>query len=880
VALVPGSRLGAYEVVSLLGEGGMGQVYRARDSRLKRDVALKILPDAFAADPDRMARFQREAELLATLNHPNIAGIYGLEQVGGVRALVLEIVEGPTLADRIAHGSIPVDEALLIASQIAGALEAAHEKGIVHRDLKPANIKLTPEDKVKILDFGLAKTLEPALATPADLTHSPTVTSPALTQVGMILGTAAYLSPEQARGRGVDKRADVWAFGCVLYEMLSGCRPFAGATLTEVLAAIVRDEPEWTLLPQDTPPAIRGLIKKCLRKDPGQRIRDIGDVRIEIEDARANQTPDEAAVDDRTRRKALARWVWASLFGVFVVVAALAAATAFRSESRASEMRFEITTPPTGDPASIAISPDGRTIVFVGAAVGASRLFVRAVDSTSARALAGTEGATYPFWSPDSRSLAFFADGKLKRIEIDGGPAQTLANAASPRGGTWNKNGTLLFAPLSTGPIFRVSASGGEPVQVTRFGPGEQGSHRFPHFLPDGRHFLYYWFGTPARGVHVADLDGRENRRLVDSDTAAVYALGHVLFARQGTLFAQDFDPDRLSLSGSPSVVGERVAVDPASFSLGAFAVSSEALVVFRTVGVGRSRQLVWVDRSGRTLETAGDPHDGVNPSLSPDGRRVAIYQTVNGNTDVWILELARHVFTRFTSGDTLENYAIWSPDSRSIVFGSNPKGHLDLYRKPADGVGAEDLLLSTTETKNAFDWSSDGRFILYRAASLETGYDLWALPLQGDRKPFPVVQSRFTDRDGQFSPDGKWIAFQSDESGHFEVYVQPFPGPGARVQVSFGGGAQVRWPRSNELFYVAFDNRLMSVPITSKPDKSLDFGTPVPLFMTNIGGAVQSTLGHQYSVSSDGQRFLMNNLTEAALPMTVVLNWNPNSRK
>jgi Tol biopolymer transport system component len=879
VALVPGSRLGAYEVVSLLGEGGMGQVYRARDSRLKRDVALKILPDAFAADPDRVARFQREAELLATLNHPNIAGIYGMEQADGMRALVLELVEGPTLADRIALGPIRVDEALLIACQIAGALEAAHEKSVIHRDLKPANIKLTPDDKVKILDFGLAKALEPAPAAPADLTHSPTVMSPAITQVGVILGTAAYLSPEQAKGRGVDKRADVWAFGCVLYEMLTGRRPFAGAAPTEMLAAIVRDEPEWTSLPRDTPPAIRGLIKRCLRKDPAQRMHDIGDVRIEIEDA-LGRTPDEAADDERAERKPLARWIWPTLLGVFVVVAALAAANTFRSESRAPEMRFEIATPPTGDPASIAISPDGRTIVFVGATEGAARLFARAVDSTSARALAGTEGATYPFWSPDSRSLAFFADGKLKRIGIDGGPAQTLANAASQRGGTWNQSGTLLFAPLSTGPLFRVSSSGGEPVAVTRLGPGEQGSHRFPHFLPDGRHFLYYWFGSPASGVYVADLDGHENRRVIDADTAAVYTRGHVLFGRQGTLFAQDFDPDRLSLSGSPSVVGERVAVDPASFSLGAFAVSSEALIVFRTVGAGRSRQLVWLDRSGRTLEQAGDPHDGVSPSLSPDGRRVAIYQTVNGNTDIWILELARHVFTRFTSGDTLENYPIWSPDSRYLVFGSNPKGIVDLYRKPADGVGAEDLLLSTTQTKNAFDWSSDGRFILYRAAGLETGYDLWAMPLQGDRKPFPVVQSRFTDRDGQFSPDGKWIVFQSDESGRFEVYVQPFPGPGARVQVSFGGGAQARWPRSNELFYVAFDNRLMSVPITSKPDKSLDFGTPVPLFMTNIGGAVQSTLGHQYSVSSDGQRFLMNNLTEAALPMTVVLNWNPNSRK
>jgi Tol biopolymer transport system component len=863
----------------------MGEVYRARDTKLGRDVALKILPDAFTLDGDRIARFRREAQVLASLNHSNIAGIYGVEDSGSTHALVLELVEGPTLADRIAKGPIPLDDALPIAKQIAEGLEAAHEQGIVHRDLKPANVKVRLDGTVKVLDFGLAKLLDPDGAAvgslnSAGLTNSPTITTPAMTQVGMILGTAAYMSPEQAKGRGADRRSDIWAFGCVLYEMLTGYRAFGGEDVAETLALIITREPDWTKLPRGTPADVLRVIRRCLEQDPKRRLRDIADARLELEAAAHETLPaiPIGAPQGRTRRE---RMLW----GTALAVATLAAAAALVLRARpadqtAPEMRFEIATPPTGDPASIAIAPDGRTIVFVGAAEGASRLFARAVNSTSARALAGTEGATYPFWSPDSRSVAFFADGKLKRIGIDGGPAQTLANAASQRGGSWNQSGTVLFAPLSTGPLFRVSSSGGELVPVTRFGPGEQGSHRFPHFLPDGRHFLYYWFGSSASGVYVADLDGHENRRLIDADTAAVYTLGHVLFGRQGTLFAQDFDPDRRSLSGSPSVVGERVAIDPASFSLGAFAASSEGLIVFRTVGVGRSRQLVWLDRSGRSLEQAGDPHDGVSPALSPDGRRVAIYQTVNGNTDIWILELARHVFTRFTTGDTLENYAIWSPDSRYIVFGSNPKGIIDLYRRPANGVGAEDLLLSTPQTKNALDWSSDGRFILYRAAGLETGYDLWALPLQGDRKPFPVVQSRFTDRDGQFSPDGKWIAFQSDESGHFEVYVQPFPGPGGKVQVSFGGGAQVRWPRSNELFYVAFDNRLMSVPITTKPDKSLDFGTPVPLFTTNIGGAVQSTLGHQYSVSSDGQRFLMNNLTEAAPPMTVVLNWNPNSRR
>ena len=412
---------------------------------------------------------------------------------------------------------------------------------------------------------------------------------------------------------------------------------------------------------------------------------------------------------------------------------------------------------------------------------------------------------------------------------------------------------------------------------MTRFGAQEGGSHRFPAVLPDGRHFLYSWFGSAARGIYLGDTETLEGHRLIEADGSAVYAAGRVFFVRQGTVFAQDFDPKRLTLGGIPSVVGEGVAIDAASLSLGALSAASDGTIFYRT-GYGRGRQLVWVDRSGRLIERAGEPYDGFNPSLSPDGRRVAMQRTVNGNTDIWILELGRHLFTRFTTRETLENFPIWSPDGRYLAFGSNPKGSLDLYRKSANGVGADEMLqASIGNPVNAEDWSSDGRFILFRTASVKTGYDLWAFPLDGDRKPFSIVQTEFAEREGQFSPDGNWIAYQSDESGRFEIYVQPFPGPGSRIPVSSGGGGQVRWRRNGkELFYVSFDGRLMSVPVAVS-GRTLDVGAPMALFATNIGGALQNTLGFQYAVSADGQRFLMNTVTqEAASPITLILNWSP----
>ena len=884
MSLSPGTRIGAFEVTVQIGEGGMGEVYKATDINLKRAVAIKVLPTPVAADAERLARFQREAEVLATLNHPNIAQIHGLEKSAGVTALVMELVEGPTLADRIAQGAIPFDEALLIAKQIADALDAAHEQSIVHRDLKPANIKVRPDGIVKVLDFGLAKALQPTGALVMSHSLSPTITTPAMTQAGMVLGTAAYMSPEQAKGREADRRSDVWAFGCVLFEMLTGTRSFAGDDVSDTLVSVLRDEPTWSALPDGTPPAIRRLLRRCLQKDRARRLGDFHHVRLEIDDAR-DEPRDTVPVGAPASRR-YERIAWLSglvLVSVVAVVGVRWRPVAVSPSTALREMHVQIAAPPTSEPASLAVSPDGQMLTFVATSEGQSRLWLRPLNTVSPRVLPDTDGARFPFWSPDSRSVAFFADGQLKRIDIDGGSSRTLASASGAVGGAWGPDGVILISMLGN-PIMRVSDRGGDRVAVTRLESG-QGAHYIPQFLPDGRHFLYWAVsGREPNGVVVGQLGDMEQRRLLDADFAAVYASqGYLLFMRQGKLLAQRFDPSLLALSGAPFPLAEQVAVSTNRLSP-AVSTSGAGAIAYRT-GSAPKQQLTWFDRSGRELAHLHEPIDSTQlaPSLSPDGRQIALFRGVNRNIDVWLIDTARGVPTRFTFDSADDVDPVWSRDGRRIAFSSNRSGVHDLYVKPAAGAaGSETLLFQSAQTKDASDWSPDGRLLLYRSVDPKRGYDILALRLDSDGKPQgepqAVVQTDFDEHGGQFSPEGKWIAYVSIKSGRYEVYVQPFGRAGDEKLISTDGGNQVRWrPDGKELFYVARDGRLMAVPVRlGSNGETAEVGTPVPLFQARVRG--MPTGQTQYVVSSDGQRFLMNTLIDDIVtsPITMILNWKP----
>ena len=869
-----GRRIGPYAIQARIGAGGMGEVYRAHDSNLGRDVAIKILPSFFSTDPERCARFDREARLLASLNHPNIGAIYGTEDAAGSRALVMEFVGGEDLAERIARGPIPMTEALPMASQIAAALDAAHEQGIIHRDLKPANIKVREDGSVKVLDFGLAKALDPTRSAPAHVAVSatPTVHS---TQTGVILGTPAYMSPEQANGAALDRRTDIFAFGAVLYEMLTGQRAFQGDAAGDIVAAVIRAQPDWTRLPADTPPGIRRLLRRCLQKDRHRRLQTAGDARIEIDEAYSE--PDEvlpAAV--ATSRHRERRWLVAAL--VVLAATVTAGILYLRMPSDVAVMRVDIATPATDAPMSFAISPNGRTLAFVAYDEGLARLWVRPLDATTAHPLAGTEGAAYPFWSADNTALGFFADGKLKRVDVSGGVPQTLAMAPSSRGGTWNADGTIVFAPTAIGALATVRSTGGTASPLTRVESPRQIGHRFPQFLPDGRTFLFFVAGSEdTQGIYVGTLDSPRTQRLTAADIAGAYlSPGWLLFMRQDTLIARHFDTTRMELTGDPITLAEHVGFETA-LSSGAFSVSRDGIVAYRSGG-SAPRQLTWFNRAGKPLGTLGprDDKELVAPSLSPDGRRVAAHRTVQNNTDIWIYEPAR--LTRFTFDAARDRWPIWSPDGDQVAFDSDRTGHRYFYQKRSDLAGAEVPLLELPDERVLNDWSPDGRFLLYTLVNNpRTGWGIWYVPLSGDRKPVPFVETPFLERAGQFSPDGHWVAYHSNESGPYEVYVRSFPGAGGQQQVSSAGGIQARWSSDGrELYYIAPNGALMAVPITMN-GTALEPGTPVALFQTRIwGGGANATQGQQYDVSRDG-RFLINAVTEGvAAPITLLLNWKP----
>jgi serine/threonine protein kinase/Tol biopolymer transport system component len=867
-----GTHLGSLEITALIGRGGMGEVYRARDLKLKREVAIKILPEEFSRDPDRVSRFQREAEVLASLNHPNIATIHGLEESGDQQFLVMELVAGETLAEKLTRGPVLVDEALRIALQIAEGLESAHEKGIIHRDLKPANIKITPEGKVKILDFGLAKAFEPDTSSAA-LSNSPTL-SGAATNAGMILGTAAYMSPEQAKGLAADLRSDVFSFGCILYEILTGKAAFEGDTVSEILASVLKSEPDLQRLPPNLNTRLRETIERTLAKNAKRRFYAIGDVRFELE--RASKQPlDSAPHAAAVKTNSPLAWIVAAIATLgFAAIAVLH----FRGNPAPDlpEMRLEINTPSTTAPLEFALSPDGRYIVFVASGDGPQRLWLRPLDKTEAQPLVGTEGADSPFWSADSRSIGFTAAGKLQRIDIAGGTPQVLTSTGVTRSGAWNADGTILFNTL-TGPLYRIAASGGgDPVVLKqRTRPFLYDSS--PQFLPDGRHFLFFSVGSrEGTGVYLGSLDEAEPKRLTDASSSGVpLGEGMIAFVRGTSLIAQHFNLKRGELTGDPIRLADPVGYD--GNGLGGFSASADGRLAYR--GGGGLRQLQWYDRSGKGLgaAAASDPATPAYPELSPDGTHLTFQRFVQGNTDVWLSDLARGGMTRFTVDAAIDSAPIWSPDGARIAFYSSRKsGIANLYVKPSSAATAEELLLETTNNKYTQDWSKDGRFLLYCDVDPKTGRDLWALPLTGnDKKPIVVVNTPFEELNGQFSPNGHWVAYQTDESGRFEIVVQTFPVGSGKWQVSTGGGIQPRWRADGkELYFVAPDRKLMAASVTAGATFTAE--TPVPLFTVTLppGGAANR---QQYAVSRDG-RFLITQPAEASstTPITVILNWKP----
>jgi len=899
-----GQRLGPYQFASRIGAGGMGEVYRAHDTQLGRDVAIKMLPPAFARDPDRLARFDREARMLASLNHPHIGAIYGVEQMEGVPALILELVEGPTLADRLATGPIPVAESLGIGRQMAEALDAAHARGIVHRDLKPANIKITPEGIVKVLDFGVGKAVVSDRAD-GDRSHrSPVATGD--TQDGAILGTPSYMSPEQARGVPVDKRADIWAFGCVLYEMLTGQVVFAGETADDHLAAILERDPDWAALPVTTPLSIRRLLRRCLEKESARRLPDIGVARLEIDDA-ANDlggaTEAAASVTSRTHDR-----VWRRATGAAALVALVAVGFAAWSAMRPPPMAAPITfTLPAPEGlrylaiyGSLSLSPDGRTVAFVAidttgrlaaAESGAGALYIRSLGSQAVRRLSGTDGASSPFWSPDGRFVGFVAGGNLKKVAVAGGPPVTLAEHSTGRS-AWSAQGVILYKREDdSNGLYRIPDVGGQPTRATELDRSrDEQWHAYPLFLPDGRRFLFLGSGNDRSksAIYLASLDSQTRTRLVDVYSQPDYAAGYLLYQRGGAVMAHPFDEKQGRLTGDAVPIAEGVDTDTIN-GRAAFSASANGALIYRSgPATGGSGRLTWFDRSGKTLSTVGENGFYRYPRVSPDGGHVVVtFSQDEVGMDLWQIDLARGVPTRstFHPGDDFWP-SVWSPDSQRVVFSSSRtrKGIFDLYQRSAAGAATAELLWQSGETKSPSGFSPDGRILLVDRW-MNPGFrgDLWALPMTGDRKPFPLIESAaFNEHSAVFSPSGRFIAYVSNDSGVSQVYAQPFPPTGARVQLSTGNGGSPRWTSDgrtvlyssvvNETAARTFvaETAFMAVDVTTS-GSTVRAGSPRMLFVQrHIGGGMNA-----FAVDPSGQRFLLvvpeQNVSP---PITVVLNW------
>ncbi|HEX8817104.1 MAG TPA: protein kinase [Terriglobales bacterium] len=915
MALTPGTKLGPYEILSPLGAGGMGEVYRARDTRLDRDVAIKVLPAHLSSDPDLRQRMEREAKAISALNHPHICTLHDVGSQNGVDFLVMEHLEGETLADRLKRGPLPLQEALKIGREIAEALEKAHRRGIVHRDLKPGNIMLT-KNGPKLMDFGLAKP-SPGVNSRSDASPSTpntptmsvaalTAASSPLTQKGMVVGTFQYMAPEVLQGSEADARSDIFSFGCVLFEMLTARRAFEGKSQFSVLGAILDQEPDRisTVLP-NSPPRLDETVRLCLAKTPDQRYGCMHDVQLQLEAlADAPKAPIPQLSQPAPKPSRLP-WLIAALAALLAI--AIASAYFLQSSRPAQVIRssilppedtsFVTMVPNSGPPV---LSPDGSRLAFT-ARDDKSKvlLYVRSLASLAAHPLPGTDDAIYPFWSPDSRQIAFFANGKLKKINADGGPPQDICDSLSGRGGTWSKDGVIVFTPSSNHALFSVPAAGGTPQPASHLDPDKgENSHRWPWFLPDGKHFLY-WSRTSHQGessvLYIGELGSLKAKLLTKSETMAEYASGQLLSLRGQTLMAQPFNPSRMELSGEPQPIAEHIAVNGSSIRA-MFSVSDTGTLVFQPGDDSTGWNLIWSARDGKPMETAAQASRYMGPSLSPDDARLAvtIFVGSQGIADLWIFDLARDTRTRVTFGRGVTNgtinanvgEAIWSPDGKTIYYTSISKGTFQIYAKSADGSGAERLVLEDADAGlYPSSISSDGRYLIYvrRPNQGEPGSHIWALPLTdaakaNNAKPFPVIQDADDERSPTLSADGRWLAYQSNESGRPEIYITAFPAAGAKWQVSSNGGTTPKWRRDGkELFFLDPQDNIVAVDVNPSPN-AVKLGAPHTLFQT-LG--IQRDFG-PYDVSADGKKFLINsgNVKAGTEPLTLVQNWPSELKK
>jgi serine/threonine protein kinase len=880
--LSAGARLGPYEIISLLGAGGMGEVYKARDMRLDRTVAVKVLSARLSENQDFRTRFEREARTISSLSHPHICALYDIGHSDGVDFLIMEYLEGELLADKIARGPLPMEQSLTYGIQIAGALDKAHRKNIVHRDLKPGNIMITPSG-AKLLDFGLAK-FQPTdqQSTLSQLASAPTK-SYGITTQGTILGTLGYMSPEQLEGKVTDTRTDIFSFGAVLYEMTTGKRAFTGASQASLIAAILSADPTpMNQIRSTIPASLERLVRSCLHKDPEERLQTAHDAMLQLRwilesGFTGTDTTKAIAAVPPQRKMIHPAWILSFLLalglGILLIVKGLP-----RKESERI-VRFVLSPPEksTFEP-EFAVSPDGRLLAFVASSKGKQELWLHSFDSFQAKPLAGTDGASFPFWSPDSQFLGFFSNEKLRKIPVAGGSSIEVCGVREPRGGTWNTAGIIVFAPHMYSPLQQVDASGGEPKEATELNEERnETSHRFPSFLPDGRHFLLMSRTVEGKDtVNVGSLDAPSSKMILSNATVPHYVdSGYLLYVHEKRLMAKAFDVKKLELTGDVIVLANDVQPfgegGPSGYA--PFSVSQDVLAY--RAGVGAKTQLVWFDRNGNRLSVVGPPALYDEPALSPDGSQIAInYENPDSKVrEIWLLQVGNGRLSRFTfkSGD---GSPAWYPDSSRIAYSSGQVGTAGLYVKTLSGSRSEESLLKSPESKWPNDISSDGKFLLYESDDPETKLDLWLFPLSGDGSASAFLKTKANESQAQFSPDGKWIAYTSDETGRPEIYVQPFPQTGGRWQISDEGGSQCAWRRdSKELYYMDSAKRLVAVTIKTEPQ--FEPGNPLPLFETE---AYRTDLGFnkQYAPASDGQRFLINTVVEDALSsrIHVILNW------